>query len=130
MPWYEVPAYWPRVRDWILEALKGRSLVWSEEGLYDACFQRRLDLWVVNSTDPTAVVITMLEQGVKARVCFVVIVGGHAMEHWIHLTEELEDHARRQGCHAIEAWGRKGWGPVMQQFGWQAVSTAFRKTLE
>ena len=43
--------------------------------------------------------------------------GGNFIMEWVHdYVTIVEDFARKEGCHAVEMKGRKGWGKVFQDY--------------
>ena len=54
------------------------------------------------------------------------LLGGNGMRRWIHLMKRVEEFARKNGCHAVQVTGRKGWGRVVS---YPEVRRIFEKEL-
>jgi len=57
-------------------------------------------------------------------------LGGTRMKEWLHLAQEaVEEHANRNNCKYLEAYGRKAWSRYLEPFGWDQAYTTYKKEL-
>lgn len=75
----------------------------------------RMQFW----TTPNAAVVTEILTYPRKSALNCWLCGG-SMAEMAELYPSLEKFARDNGCYAMYGAGRKGWGKVMQQFGWRA----------
>lgn len=67
-------------------------------------------LWIIGDDQVRAVVLTELFFAPSGKkVASIRAATGDAAEGWMHLIAELEQWAKAEGCHVIEAVARKGW---------------------
>lgn len=127
VPWYEVPNYWPIVGEWVGDALRrGYCLHYTLEGVYNACLEGRMTLWLVQDDKIRGCAITQINQNLY-RVCELFAVGGLDVRRWLALEKEVARYARDMGCDFVEGSGRKGWGRLMPDY--EEVYTVYRKEL-
>lgn len=78
---------------------------------------RRLLLWLVwDGTEIVSALVTELAETISGKVCVIVAMGGKGRERWLHLTSQLEEFARAEGCRAMRLYGRRGWKRVMRDY--------------
>lgn len=110
---------WPHVEKFLASALirspDGDSPLDALHELRD----RRLLLWVVWSPGETAILAaatTRLIDIGKGRVCVITACGGNDFKRWKWAMDELEKHARAEGCVELRMSGRKGWARMFPEF--------------
>ena len=69
-------------------------------------------LWLAVSDHIEAAATTHLSR----NVCTIVACSGHQRERWLSLLEQVENYARKEGCHTMRAYGRKGWERVVDGY--------------
>jgi hypothetical protein len=123
--------WWPRVSQWVADALAHGGECYSLEDILTAIQQRDMQLWVVHENDELkAVCVTEIRQWPQAKILTAIIVAGNDMPHWVcALDDTLTRYAVAQGCKAIEAHGRKGWKPTLSELGWRDVVVTYVKEI-
>lgn len=90
-----------------------------------------LVLWMVwRDNLPIAFFTTRIIQYPRRRAMALDWVGGKKMTSWMNLAlDEVEAHARRNGCQHLEGYGRLAWGRVLKRRGWEPEYVAYRMEL-
>lgn len=127
---HRIAATWPLIAHW-LGALDDRFPPWWR--LPDPrgkCESGHAQLWLIR--DDSAIkgaVITQITTD-QERVAEVPIVVGEGMEDWLHLLNDLEHWARREGCVAmVSTAAREGWVRVLKTHGWQKTAVLMERRL-
>lgn len=126
----DVAATWPLIEHWIA-GLAERFPGWCQ--MHDpkgACEARDAQLWLIKSArEIKGAVITRITVD-NERVAEVPIVVGDDMESWLHLLDDMEVWARREGCVAmVSTAAREGWVKVLNKRGWQKVAVLMERRL-
>ena len=82
------------------DILSGRSLLWLA--------------W--NGRAIEAAAATILVNSDTAKVCIIIVCGGHGMRRWLPLLGEIEACAKGEGCTRMRIFGRKGWLRVLDGY--------------
>lgn len=92
--------------------LKGEMLLWlsKRSGRIEACCVTQIVIWPL------------------ARVVFIILISGDAMENWLHFEGDIIEYARKLYCTVIEGYGRLGWIRAAPD-GWEPVHVLLRKKL-
>ena len=111
----EFDALWERYAPLLQKALdRCCEGTWWLSDVKQAVMEGRMQFW---HTENAAVVTEILYYPRKSALnCW--LCGG-SMAEMIELYPSLEVFAKEQGCYAMYGAGRKGWGKIMQQFGWK-----------
>lgn len=83
-------------------------------------------LWIIWDGSCRAAVVTQIIN----NVCFIWALGGEGMKDWLHLLDELEGWARRQGCTGMQLWGRPGWIKALAEYGYDRKLVIMNKDFE
>lgn len=108
---------WPHV-----ELFLASALVRSPDGdtPLDALHElrdRRLLLWIVwDGWKILAAATTRLIDIGKGRVCVITACGGRDFDRWKFAMNDIEKHARDEGCVELRLSGRKGWARMFPEF--------------
>lgn len=89
-------------------------------------------LWlIVDAITSALVAVISTEIGVYPREKALVIgfCAGAEMERWLSYLVPLEEWAKGKGCTLSEPHGRRGWGRVLKDYGYEEAYTVFRKRL-
>lgn len=105
-----IAAVIPHVLD-RLGAIVGRSGErYSIKSLIELIARGEFQLWVIGDEHIRGVVLTELFFAPSGKkVASIRAATGDAAEGWLHLLPELEQWAKSEGCHVVEAIARKGW---------------------
>jgi hypothetical protein len=127
---HQVEAVWPLITQW-LGALDERFPPWWRLADPKAkCRSGHAQLWLIR--DDAAIkgaVITQITTD-AARVAEVALVVGEDMESWLHLIDDLEHWARREGCVAMIATAaREGWVRALKHQGWTSPGVLMERRL-
>ena len=90
-----------------------------------------LVLWVVMSDKvPVAFYTTRLLEYPGRRAMAMDWLGGSGLLSWRDAAlDEMEKHARANGCQHLEGYGRLAWGRVLKRRGWKPEYVAYRMEL-
>jgi len=84
-------------------------------------------LWESNQKEPLGVVVTELVDYASRRVGRVILGAGRLVNLVDDVAGKLEAWARAEGCAALEAVGRRGWGRVRRDY--ELIESTFSKEL-
>lgn len=112
----KVNEVWPHVEPLLATAML-RSGEMTMADMLSRLQDRRLLLWLVwDGTEIVSALVTELAQTISGKVCVIVAMGGKGRDRWLHLTSQLEEFARAEGCRAMRLYGRRGWKRVMRDY--------------
>lgn len=126
----DVAATWPLIEHWF-PALSERFPPWCRmPDPKDACIARDAQLWLIRDGHAIkGAVITRITVD-NERVAEIPVIVGWDMESWLHLIDELEAWARREGCVAmVSTAGREGWVRILNGHGWRKVAVLMERRL-
>ena len=126
----DVAATWPQIAHWI-DGLAERFPGWCRmPDPRGACIARDAQLWLIrDGSEVKGAVITRITID-NERIAEVPVVVGEGLEDWLHLLEELEAWARREGCVAmVSTAGREGWVRILNGHGWRKVAVLMERRL-
>lgn len=106
-------AEYPRVRDWLIEALKYSKNLVSEIDLLKGLEDRDYQLW----TTSNAACVTSLTEWEGQPVCCLFLIGGNKGKAMAEILLEgqpvVEAYARAHGCKGLLGIGRALWARVL-----------------
>ena len=83
-------------------------------------------VWVAVDDAVTTRIITYPQ----AKSLAMDFLGGTRMKEWLHLAQEaVEEHAKRNGCNQLEAYGRRAWSRYLEPLGWGQAYITYKKEL-
>jgi hypothetical protein len=111
-----------------VETSKGK---FSVEDIRAEIERGELVLWVILSDKtPVAFYTTRLIEYPGRRAMAMDWLGGSGVLSWRDAAlDEMEKHARANGCQHLECYGRLAWGRILKQRGWQPEYVAYRMEL-
>ena len=126
-----VDAIWPAVTDLLgpsVDTAKGKFEI---ADVRDDILSESLVLWMVwQDKKPVAFYTTRIVEYPQRRAMAMDWVGGKNIRSWMHQAlDEMEAHARRNGCQHLEGFGRLGWGRLLKRRGWEPEYVAYRMEL-
>ena len=109
-----------RIRDDLLSALHYGTGERSFEDLVQECRDGEKQIWMHTVGDKfNATVITQISLFPGKKTCEILYLGGDTVLEHLGDIKEIEDFAREQGCHDIQAIGRPGWVRAMRAVGYE-----------
>jgi hypothetical protein len=126
-----VGVLWPEVVRMLepsVETSKGKFTV---DDIRAEIAEGALVLWVVVSDKvPVAFYTTRLLEYPGRRAMAMDWLGGSGLLSWRDAAlDEMEKHARANGCQHLEGYGRLAWGRVLKRRGWKPEYVAYRMEL-
>jgi len=86
------------------------------DDFFDYLVNAEMQLWVAVDKEIMAVMITQIIPYPKKKVLRIIAIAGEDMDRWFHFLPAIEEWAMELGCTSLEAWGRKGWLKVLQDW--------------
>lgn len=102
------------------------------DAVHAALKNGHLALWLVlgEGAKPVAVVTTRVAQLPTMRTLCMDWLAGEDMKAWLPMVQEtLEQYAKHYGCTQMQAYGRRAWGRVLGQHGWELDTIQFKKDI-
>lgn len=116
-----VDRFWTHAEAYIKRALDHTSGEWLPSDIKLGCEHEQIQLWLV--TEGSHVVGAITTQIViypQKRHCRVITLAGSKAAEWTQLVVTiLDDWAKEHGCHAMEAFVRKGYVPILAKYGYK-----------
>lgn len=120
---------YPRVRDWLIEALRFSKNDICESDLLVRLHIRDYQLW----TTENAACITSITEWAGKRVCCLFLVGGRkgrAKYDVLHVGQPIiEQYAREHGCIGLLGIGRAAWSRILRQHGFISTGDHYYKEI-
>lgn len=133
VPSEEARDWWPRVEEWVREALGHGPGLYAPQDVLDRILGREMQLWVAcDDEEPIGCVTTSVEQFPRRKALLIGVVAGRRgqVRAWIKgMDELLMAYAQHMGCDVQLAEGRLGWDRFVGN-GWRTVSTYYMRELE
>lgn len=100
------------------------------EDILKCCVEGDMQLWVVcKDKDLLAVIVTEIAQLPRKRVFIFRFCGGEKLGEWVKVMDNFLNWARSQGCDQAEIYGRKGWGRIYRDYGYEEIASCFHRSL-
>lgn len=101
---------------------RSRGQLTAEE-IVQAFRSGRYQLWMIWDGSLMAVGATeVVAVASGMRLCIIHFLSGENSLEWLHLLSDLEAWAKREGCHRIKGYMRKGWAKRMPDYHMTHVS--------
>jgi hypothetical protein len=126
-----VDVLWPEVVRMLEPSVETSKGKFSVEDIRAEIERGELVLWVILSDKtPVAFYTTRLIEYPGRRAMAMDWLGGSGVLSWRNAAlDEMEKHARANGCQHLEGYGRLAWGRILKQRGWQPEYVAYRMEL-
>lgn len=126
-----VDHFWPFAEPFIKRALDHANGEFQPSDLKSYCKDRVVQLWLVSENDRIiAAATTEIVNYPRRRHCRVITLAGSKAPEWTGLLDIiLAEWAKQQGCHAMEAYVRKGYVPVLAKHGYKHKYSAVVKEI-
>ena len=126
-----VGAIWPAVVELLEPSVDTAKGKFDIENVREDILSGALVLWMVwQDKKPVAFYTTRIVEYPQRRAMAMDWVGGKNIRSWMHQAlDEMEAHARRNGCQHLEGFGRMAWGRLLKRRGWEPEYVAYRMEL-
>jgi hypothetical protein len=126
-----IDAIWPAIEELLgpsVDTAKGKFEI---SDIRDDILSGALVLWMVwQDNKPVAFYTTRIVEYPQRRAMAMDWVGGKNIRSWMHQAlDEMETHARHNGCQHLEGFGRLAWGRLLKRRGWEPEYVAYRMEL-
>ena len=111
-----VDAIWPEVAPHLARCIPHSEGELELDDFHDYLVKGEMQLWIAVDEVIVAAMATQIVPYPRKRILRIIAIAGDEMERWFHFLPAIEDWALEQGCTALEAWGRKGWLKVLEDW--------------
>jgi len=128
----QVSEHWHMVKEPLKEALAHSVNETPIEVWLSRILNLQAQLWVFTRDDEIiGVGLTQFLDYATHRTLHLVLCGGIDWETWADQYYVVEEFAKKNGCKAVEQWGRKGWTKILPKHipGFETVYYVMRKEL-
>jgi hypothetical protein len=113
----DVHVIWPSILEYVEEVVSHSQGEMTSENFYEELTNGSMQLWVsIEGKEVLACMITQIAPYPNKQVLRIIALGGVEMDKWIQFLPDIEHWAMGIGCTALEAWGRKGWLRILQDW--------------
>ena len=120
---------WPSISTYLKGAADYTYGRFNIEDIYDGLFTRPQQLWVAYDDSDNRVygaVVTEVIEYPRMKALVMHFTGGEDLPKWkTEMLELLKEFARGQQCSIIESYGRRGWGKVFKDDGYEERFTFY-----
>lgn len=89
-----------------------------------------LQLWVVTEgMHISAAIVTELKCFTTLKICNILLLGGQGLERWVQLIGDIEAWALSNGADTVTCFSRKGFIPILKEFGYGQQYVVLSKKL-
>jgi hypothetical protein len=128
VPSGRVDTVWPTVEPLIEKALARGCGGYEPRDVRADLKDNTAQLWLaVDGKELLAAMVGRIAIYPRHKVYLLYLLAGRERERWLFLLDYLEPGARKRGCKALVAEGRKGWARVLE--GWTETHVVLRKEL-
>ena len=122
---------WPEVVRMLDPSVQTSQGKFSIEDIREEIKNGELVLWLIFSDKtPVAFYTTRLIEYPGRRAMAMDWLGGSGVLSWRDAAlDEMEKHARANGCQHLEGYGRPAWGRILERRGWKPEYVAYRMEL-
>ena len=124
---------WVVAAPWLIQAI-GESDSWVEiDTIKENVRKGAAQLWLFQDKKTGEVLVTFITEAVLIGGLPSLVVrwlGGAQPERWISDIGIVERWAANNGFHKVEAWGRAGWGKLLQPHGYRESFRVFEKLVD
>lgn len=123
----------------LIEPMVEEALEKGEDGKYSVLDVRNfirakdMQLWLMldDTKEVFGCAITQLISYPNGKRLVYFVVAGKDISLWFDNNQLIEDWAKKNGCLAVEFYGRKGWErfTLSKEYGYEPIQTVYRKAL-
>ena len=126
-----VGVVWPAVEELLGPAVNTAEGKFEIEDVRKDILSGALVLWMVwEDGTPVAFYTTRIIEYPQRLAMAMDWVGGKNLRSWMdQALDEMEAHARRNGCQHLEGFGRMAWGRLLKRRGWKPEYVAYKMEL-
>jgi hypothetical protein len=132
IPANAIDRFWPFAEPYVKRALDHTSGEFTPEDVKQLCKDRVVQLWLISENSRViAAATTEIVIYPNRKHCRIATIGGSKAPEWSELLFNgvIAEWAKEQGCVAIEAFVRKGYVPVLAEYGFKHKYSAVIKEL-
>jgi len=113
----DIDVVWDHISEYIQHVVDHSRGEATLEDYYEHISTGDMQLWVaISKNDILACMVTQIAPYPSKRVLRIIALGGIEMERWLEFLPDIEHWAMNMGCTSLEAWGRKGWLKILQDW--------------
>ena len=113
----DVSVVWPSILEYVEEVVSHSQGEATSDHYYEELTSGTMQLWVsIEGKEVLACMVTQIAPYPNKQVLRIIALGGVEMEKWIQFLPDIEHWAMNVGCTSLEAWGRKGWLRILQDW--------------
>jgi len=113
----DINVVWDNISGYLQQVVDHSQYEATLEDYYEHISNGDMQLWVaVSKNDILACMVTQIAPYPSKRVLRIIALGGIEMERWLEFLPDIEYWAMNMGCTSLEAWGRKGWLKILQDW--------------
>lgn len=115
----EIARVWPRVEPWLKTMCAKPECDQTPETLRALCAASQGQMTVIqdDAGRSVAVGVTQVREYQSGiRSCWVLALAGTQAAPWPAVIHEIEEGARKLGCHRVEFVGRRGWSRILPSY--------------
>jgi len=113
----DVHVIWPSILEYVEEVVSHSQGEATSDHYYEELTSGTMQLWVsIEGKEVLACMVTQIAPYPNKQVLRIIALGGVEMEKWIQFLPDIEHWAMNVGCTSLEAWGRKGWLRILQDW--------------
>ena len=128
-----LPEVWAHISPILNKAVSLNPEIIDISDVYVGALAGAYVVWVAideKSGEFVGAVTTRIITYPQANALAMDFLGGTRMKEWLHLAQDaVEEHAKRNNCKYLEAYGRKAWSRYLEPFGWDQAYTTYKKEL-
>jgi hypothetical protein len=128
-----LPNVWPHVSPLLDRAIRLNPELLDLGDVYTGALAGAYVIWVAVDDETgefVGAVTTRIIPYPQTKALAMDFLGGTRMKEWLHLAQEaVEEHAKRNGCSHLEAYGRRAWSRYLEPHGWGQAYITYKKEL-
>lgn len=132
IPSWMVADVWPDVIDMLQRAIDRGPGDRLASDYWTALRAADCQLWLIlRGRRLVGAFVTEVMAGPRRKLCWIELMAGDGMEAWLPEAEaSVATWAREIGCHAVQAWTRKGLVKATRPLGYREIATVIRRRLD
>jgi len=113
----EIESIWHHVQPLLEKSAPHSEGEMEAEDMFPILLSGEMQLWVaIENKEIIAAMVSQIISYPRKKVMRIISIGGSDMEKWMPNFPIFENWALNLGCTSIEAWGRKGWLRVLDDW--------------
>ena len=128
-----LPEVWAHISPILNKAVSLNPEIIDISDVYVVALAGAYVIWVAvdeESGEFVGTVTTRIITYPQANALAMDFLGGTRMKEWLHLAQDaVEEHAKRNDCTQLEAYGRRAWSRYLEPLGWGQAYITYKKEL-